>query len=387
MPPKTLHELIHENADRIVEVFVGRARRHELPPPAAVHSEVVDDLNRFVRELALAFQLGDDDRPEEAAKAHGGQRWYAGYDLRSVLLEYEVLRSAIGDVVAHSGYEMTTAEVDRVAQLVNCALAEAAVEFTLRATERVNEALRIAEQAVRAREEVIAVVSHDLKSPLSVIYGSVAMLDEELSAGDLEAQQGHLRAHVARIRRSSVRMNRLITDLLDLAKVREGQVEIEVREERTRDLLAEARDQSAPLAEQRPVQLVNGGGPDGVVICDRERVLQVFDNIVGNAIKFSSPGETVRLSVECSANECIFAVRDTGPGIPEQQLPLLFDRFWTSPRVTGGSGTGLGLAIARGIVEAHGGRIWVESAPGAGTSFFFSLPTASGVRTKSTAQA
>jgi signal transduction histidine kinase len=103
-------------------------------------------------------------------------------------------------------------------------------------------------------------------------------------------------------------------------------------------------------------------------------VLQVFDNIVGNAIKFSAPGATVRLGVDCSASECTFSIRDVGPGIPAAQLPLLFDRFWTSPRATGGSGTGLGLAIARGIVEAHRGRIWVESTVGEGTSFFFTLP-------------
>jgi len=377
MAPKKLHELIHDNADRIVEVFVARARRHSLPPREAAHSDVVDDLNRYVRELALAYQLGDDDRSEAVAKAHGGQRWYAGYDLRSVLLEYGELRSTIGDVVTQAGYEMTTNELDRVAQLVNSALAEAAVEFTLRATEQINEALRVAEIAVRAREEMIAVVSHDLKNPLSVIFGSVAMLDDALRGDDLEASRAPLRSHVARIRRSSTRMNRLITDLLDLAKIRDGRVEIQVRQERARDLLAEATDQSTPLAEQRLVRLVNDGGPDGAVICDRERVFQVFDNIVGNAIKFSSPGDTVRLTVEASPHECTFAVRDTGPGIPEHQIPLLFDRFWTSPRVTGGGGTGLGLAIARGIVQAHGGRIWVESTPGKGTSFFFTLPSPS----------
>ena len=384
MESKKLHELIHDNADRIVEVFVGRARRHDLPPREAAHSEVVDDLHRYVRELALAYQLGDDDRSEAVAKAHGGQRWYAGYDLRSVLLEYGVLRCAIGDVVAQAGYQMSTDELDRVAQLVNSALAEAAVEFTLRSTERINEALLLAEKAVRAREDVIAVVSHDLKNPLSVISGSAAMLDEALGADDLGGVRGPLRSHVARIRRSSARMNRLITDLLDLAKIRDGRVEIQVHEEHTLGLLAEATDQSTPLAEQRPATLLNDGGSNGLVVCDRERVLQVFDNIVGNAIKFSSPGDTVRLSVECSAQECTFAVRDTGPGIPAQQLPLLFDRFWTAPRTTGGSGTGLGLAIARGIVAAHGGRIWAESVPGQGTSFFFTLPTPSGVRATET---
>src|SRR4051812_29718059 len=110
MQPKELHEIIHENADRIVDVFVGRVRRHALPPRDANHSDVVDDLNRYVRELALAYRLGDDDRSEAVAKAHGGQRWYAGYDLRSVLLEYGVLRSTIGDVVTQAGYDLSTRE-------------------------------------------------------------------------------------------------------------------------------------------------------------------------------------------------------------------------------------------------------------------------------------
>jgi len=379
--PKPLHQLIYDNADRIVEIFVGRARRHELPPRDAAHSDVVDDLNRYVRELALAYQLGDDDRSEAVAKAHGGQRWYAGYDLRSVLLEYGILRAAISDVVAQAGHQMTTDELDRVAQLVNSALAEAAVEFTLRANEELQEALRVAEQAVRAREEVIAVVSHDLKNPLSVICGSVAMLEDALARDDTEAARP-LRAHAARIRRSSARMSCLITDLLDLAKIRDGRVELQLREEQTSELLKAAADQSAALAEQRPVHLVNDGGADSLVSCDRERVLQVFDNVVGNAIKFSSPGESVRLTVESSPDECTFTVHDVGPGIPEQQLSLLFERFWTSPRTTSGSGTGLGLAIARGIVEAHGGRIWVHSAPGEGTSFFFTLPTPGGLRSR-----
>ena len=381
MESKPLHEIIRDNADRIVALFVSRVRNHDLPPPEAMHSEVVDDLIRYVREVARAYELGHDDRSEQVAKAHGGQRWYAGYDLKSVLLEFGVLRGTIVDVVTQAGHVMTTAELERIAELLTSALAEAAVAFTSRATEQVNEALRTAEQAVRAREDVVAVVSHDLKNPLSVIFGSVAMLDGVLGAADLEAARVPLRAHVARIRRSSARMNRLVTDLLDLAKIREGRVEIEVREEPTTDLLAEAIDQSAPLAEQRGIRLEVDGGPGGIVICDRERVLQVFDNIVGNAIKFSKQGDPVRLTAEASAHEYTFAIRDVGPGIPEQELPLLFDRFWTSPRRTGG-GSGLGLAIARGIVEAHRGRIWVESAPGQGTRFFFTLPTTAGFQVK-----
>ena len=102
--------LAWHNAERIVEVFVGRARRHDLPPRDARRADIVDDLLHYVRELALAYQLGDADRSEDVAKAHGGRRWYAGYDLRSLLLEYGILRAAIGDVVEQSGYQMTSQE-------------------------------------------------------------------------------------------------------------------------------------------------------------------------------------------------------------------------------------------------------------------------------------
>ncbi len=375
MTVKRLHEVIHDNAALIVDVFVRKARSHDLPPRTANHQEVVDDLHRYVRQLALAYNLDHEDaRAGDIAKAHGEQRWYVGYDLRSVLLEYGVLRTVIGEIVHESGYQMNHSEVDRVAQLINVSLAEAAVEFTLRATEEINRALADAQSAARAREDIVAVVSHDLKNPLSVIHGSLAMLDGVLERSDLEAARAELRSHAARMRRASARMNRLITDLLDLAKIRDGRVELELREEPTSEVLQEAYEQSLSLAELRPLRLLNAGGEGGVVLCDRERVLQVFDNIVGNAIKFSPQGATVSLRVERSAAECTFSIVDEGPGIPESQLPLLFDRFWTAPRSSGGSGTGLGLAIARGIVNAHGGRIWVESQLGAGTTFFFTLP-------------
>ena len=374
-----LQDVIALNVDKIVESFVRKARRHDLPPRDAARSEIVDDLNRYVRQFARAYEIGHFEPIQDVAAAHGGQRWYAGYDLKSVLLEYGVLRSVIAEVVLDTGYELTGAEMDRIAQLINEGLAEAAVVFTEKANADIQRALQVAEQAARAREDIIAVVSHDLKNPLNVIYGSLSVLDGVVGEEDLGAARGSLRSLVARMRRASLRMNRLISDLLDLAKIREGRVDIEVHPANTSELLQEAISQSLSLAELRPTILINEGGPPGVVVCDAERVLQVFDNLVGNAIKFSPPGSTVHLSVECAADSCTFSVRDHGPGIPEQQLPLLFDRFWTAARGTASSGTGLGLAIARGIVEAHGGRIWVESTLGQGTSFFFTLPTEAGI--------
>ena len=221
MTAKKLHEIIHDNADRIVDVFVRKARRHDLPPRHADQSQVVDDLNEYVRKLGIAYQSGQEAPAEVVAKAHGQQRWYAGYDLRSVLLEYGVLRSVIGEIVEAAGYQMTIIEADRIAQLINVSLAEAAVEFTTRATEQVNQALNAANAAARAREDIVAVVSHDLKNPLNVIYGSLSLIESTLkTADDLQAARADLSSLAARMRRAATRMNRLITDLLDLARIR-----------------------------------------------------------------------------------------------------------------------------------------------------------------------
>jgi signal transduction histidine kinase len=375
----TLHEVIRANADAIVDAFVRKARQHDLPPRDAAQTDVVDALHGYVHAVASDLQRGRRESTDESAKAHGQQRWYAGYDLKSVILEYGVFRSAIIETVESTGYTMTSREVDAVANILYAGAAEAAVEFTTRATEQINDALAIAEAAVRAREDVVAIVSHDLKNPLSVIHGSVALLDQMLSKEDLSAVRASMQKSANRIGRSVGRMHALITDLLDLAKIKAGGVVIDVKDEQTGPMLEEALQQAAPLAEPRSIRLrVEEGGP-ATVTCDRERLMQVFDNVIGNAIKFSPDGTSVLVRVEGSDAECTFSVHDAGPGIPADQIPMLFDRFWRGARTTATTGTGLGLAIAKGIIEAHRGRIWVESAVGKGTSFFFTLPMRVGV--------
>ena len=375
-PPMTqaLDQIIRTNANAIIEAFVAQARQHDLPPRDATQTEVSDALHGYVQAVATKLRRGQHELADESAKAHGEQRWYVGYDLKSVILEYGVLRSSIVDTVEGTGYIMTAREVDAVADILYAGAAEAAVEFTTRATQQINDALATAQAAIRAREDVVAIVSHDLKNPLSVIHGSVMQLDQLLRAEALGAAGGPLRSNLQRIGRAVGRMNGLITDLLDLAKIKAGQVEITVHDEPTDDVVDEALLQSAPLAEQRSIRLSKEPGRPATVTCDRERLMQVFDNVIGNAIKFSPEGTSVILRVESSDAECMFSVHDEGPGIPADQIPMLFDRFWRAPHTTAASGTGLGLAIAKGIIEAHQGRIWVESIVGRGTTFFFTLP-------------
>ena len=130
-----------------------------------------------------------------------------------------------------------------------------------------------------------------------------------------------------------------------------------------------------PEAQKREVRFECVVAAEAVLRVDRHRLLQVLSNLLGNAIKFTPVGGTVRLDVVQRAAEVVASVSDTGPGISPEELPHVFDRFWHAGRRRGG-GAGLGLAIAKGLVEAHGGRIWVESLPGRGTTFSFSLPLA-----------
>ena len=226
-------------------------------------------------------------------------------------------------------------------------------------------------QATRARDEMLGVVAHDLRNPLNTIFmGARLMLDV---IGDPDSR---LSKHAEMVHRAAERMNRLIQDLLDVRRIDSGRLAIEARPEAVEGMLAEAMEMLRPLANAAALELgcsIEGRLPQ--VKADAARILQVLSNLVGNAIKFTPAGGKVRLRAEPSNGEVRISVIDTGPGIPPEQLPHIFGRFWQG-RSADRRGIGLGLAIAKGIVEAHGGRIWVESQVGVGSEFIFTLPVA-----------
>ncbi|XXX77814.1 GAF domain-containing sensor histidine kinase [Sorangium sp. So ce134] len=230
-----------------------------------------------------------------------------------------------------------------------------------------------AQRAIRAREELVAVVSHDLKSPLATIVMNTSLLRRKLPSSDDAAE---LRRPVERIQKSADRMNRLIRDLLDLAKLDGGHISIQPVPHDVSVLLGDALELLREEAAEKSLRLEHSVDL-GVerALCDRERVLQVIANLVGNAIKFTPPGGEVALRAEPWGREVRLSVRDTGPGIPEDQRARIFERYWQA-KETAHKGTGLGLSIAKALVEVHGGRIWVESKVGEGSTFFFTLPAA-----------
>jgi signal transduction histidine kinase len=224
-----------------------------------------------------------------------------------------------------------------------------------------------ARQAIDAREEVLRIVSHDLRNPLNTISMSAGLMLEVDVPREQRVKQ------LSMIKRAGERMNRLIQDLLDVAKLEAGRLGIDPRPMDVAPVVNEALDMLRPIAAEQSIRL-DVVAADGLptITADAGRVLQVLSNLVGNAVKFTPAGGHVTIRVEAVAGSVRFCVTDNGAGIPPEQLPKIFGSFWQADR-SDRRGIGLGLAIAKGIVEAHGGRIWVESRVGEGTSFYFTL--------------
>jgi signal transduction histidine kinase len=237
--------------------------------------------------------------------------------------------------------------------------------------EREQEARLRAETAVRARDDVLRVVSHDLGNSLSAISIHTAVLLRTLGPESVDALE-----RIGNIRDLARQMARLRQDLLDVASIEAGRLSIEPEHHEPSELMETALEHLRPLAAVKAIELRPAAADDlPLVMVDPERILQVLANVGGNAIKFTPEGGEVVLRVEQVEESVCFTVHDTGPGIEPEHLSHVFDRFW-KVRERNRGGTGLGLAIAKGIVEAHGGRIWAESQPGAGSTFRFTIPAA-----------
>ncbi len=233
-----------------------------------------------------------------------------------------------------------------------------------RAEAELAESLARANAATRARDEVLAIVSHDLRGPLHAITLATEALRDDL--------QGPLTRYLGAIERASERAERLIADLLEASAIENGALTLERGAIDARSVVRQS------AADHELVMKETGGSitvqvPDDQVTidADRDRILQVLGNLLGNALKHAR-GTPIELTLEKKSAEAVIAVRDRGPGIAPAELPHVFDRYWTGRTKKGGAG--LGLAIAKGIVSAHGGRIWIDSVPGEGARFSFTLP-------------
>ena len=259
----------------------------------------------------------------------------------------------------------------RMAETVGQLLAQALGRADRYDTEQ--RARTAAETASQAREDLLAIVSHDLRNPLGSILTSLAMIGR-LEVPPPAAEK--LRKYTAIIQRSADRMNRWISDLLELALLESGTLSIVRGPVDARTLVRDAVDVFGPVAIEKEIRLDCAFPTDpGTLMVDRDRIVQVLSNLIGNALKYTPSRGEVIVTADVVDGVPTFSVRDTGPGIPPAQVPKIFDRYWQARRQRG-AGVGLGLSIAKGLVEAHGGTLRVETAPGAGASFAFTLPRA-----------
>jgi signal transduction histidine kinase len=220
---------------------------------------------------------------------------------------------------------------------------------------------RASVEATQRRDQVLGVVAHDLRNPLAAI---------------LMKTSARSRTPNEVIHRAAKRMNRLIEDLLDVSLIEMGQLSIQGAPLSGGELVVEAVETQKMLATSSSVELRLDVGEDVAEVWGQhDRLLQVFENLIGNAIKFTAAGGWITVGAASNDQEVVFWVADSGVGIEAGDLPHVFDRFWQATRGDR-RGAGLGLPITKGIVEAHGGHVWVESTLGQGSTFFFSIPSA-----------
>ena len=249
-------------------------------------------------------------------------------------------------------------------------------ELAARAAMAVDNArlYRASREAVRARDDVLAVVSHDLGNPLSAIRIGVSLL---LRSHDAATGAGGGWEHLAGIKQSVEQMERLIRDLLDVKRIEAGQLTLTRKRLRPAALVDATVEMMMPLAASKGIEVRTAvEKPLPPIDADRERMIQALANLVGNAVKFAAPGGRVEIRCRPQDGEVVFAVADDGPGIEALDLAHIFDRYWQATRTRVEGGLGLGLAIVKGIVQAHGGRVWAESTPGNGTTVGFALRAA-----------
>jgi PAS domain S-box-containing protein len=251
-----------------------------------------------------------------------------------------------------------------------------------RRAQEMNERLLVEmERAVKQRDEMLALVSHDLRNPANAVkmLAGAILRSADASGPGLSPDVAD---HAAVMLQAASQMDALIQDLLDSTRLEAGRLRVSPQWSRPEDLVLAAMETLSPLALAKSITLSMNVPPElPEVYADPGRMNQVLSNLIGNSLKFTAEGGKVTIEGTVEGKFVLFAVRDTGVGIPPADLPFVFNRFWQAKRMNR-SGAGLGLAIARGIVLGHGGRIWIESAPGVETAVRFTLPTkeSAGVR-------
>ena len=371
----SLDQLLHAISDGILATDAAGAVVFANPAAAAACevSSPSELVGRSLVEIAARFEITDEEERPLSFADLPGARALAGHASER-LLRYRR---------AGSSGEARWALVKATPALAPGGEVQYATQVIRDVTDRERERRRQqvenarlvadANQAARSRDDLLAIVSHDLRNPLGVVLTSAALL----LRGPLPADKDErARRQVEAIQRAGNRMNRLIRDLLDFASIEAGELALTRRPCDVGALLADMVDVLRPTAAAKGQELRAQAPARPLTIdCDHERMVQVFNNVVGNSCKFGQEGCLMTLAAAADGAAVRFTITDTGPGMSTEELENLFNRAWQAARKSR-DGIGLGLSIVKGIVEAHAGRIWAESAPGKGTAVSFTIPAA-----------
>lgn len=358
-----------DNFERVAEAHVDPAKSMLLREVATFPRSALTDAHPLVRVMTTGAPVLQPDVTSEfihAAFAEASQRLAVeALGPRSLicvpLVNAETPLGALTLVMSSSGRRYDDADLSLAADVAG--RAAIVVEHARLYHE--------AQQATKARDDILAVVAHDLRNPLNTVAMGISLLLENTAP---ERVQERRQAEI--VQRAAERMNKMIQDLLDVKRIESGRLAMDVRTEDVEGLISDTIEMLRPLASGSSIVLESEiASTVRPVLADAGRIQQVLSNLVGNAVKFTPRGGRITVTARELDGEIRFGVTDTGPGIPPEELPHIFGRFWQS-RPSDRRGIGLGLAIAKGIVEAHGGRIWVESQVGSGSAFYFTLPAA-----------
>lgn len=314
-----------------------------------------DVTDRSIMEVTPAPELGE-QAAEIMAQVARGESWEGKFTVKRrdgsrflARITDSPIRDAQGNIIGVVGISYDCSN-----------------EETLAAEQRA--AREAAERAAQDREQVLAIVSHDLRNPLNVVLSAASLLLET------ELQPDQRVAQLRLIRSAADRMHHLIGDLLDAASIRKGGLRVVPVEASADRIVDQAVSAIRSLADAQRITLDTAGVPDGLVVhADPGRIVQVLDNLLSNALRFATPGQSVRISARRAGDQVCFSVADDGPGIPSAERAHVFEGFWRGGD-TERAGTGLGLSICRGIVEAHGGAIWLDTDTVVGTTVHFTVP-------------
>jgi signal transduction histidine kinase len=277
----------------------------------------------------------------------------------------------IGSLTA---FEMPEHDRRLFGALVDRATAAIQLQRLRTATQEQERRLAEVQDALRARDRVLSTVAHEVRTPIGIVLMQADSLVHRPNAAATDGDW--LPKRISSIHRAAERIDRLVEDLVEFTNLRAGRLQFTIAKHPAADLVREAVEMFLPVAQERGVVVeteLSGGLP--VVSCDRERLLQVFSLLTANALRALGEGGRIAIRAQHDDVGVVFSVEDTGPAVDAKDLPHLFERAWRGER--GGAGrSGVGLAISKGIVEAHGGRIWASSDPAGGATFCFCLPTA-----------